>query len=286
VAVLTEQAKRVTRHVRRRYRTSPLWFALHPRRFQAYGIGIAKSGTHSIAGLFETNYRADHEPENPLLVKTLLNASQRTIDLPWMTRLMRERDRRLWLEMDSSCINYFFLDILLDAFPDARYLLTIRDPYSWLDSFLNHQLARDAADYWTKFREVRFRPDRLRFAREEQILAERGLYTLDAYLSYWVAHNTSVLSLVPKERLLVVRTQEIVQDAPRIAAFLTIPADSLDTSRAHSFRAQAKYGLLNLMDRRFLEDKVQSHCRELMDQFFPEVRCLSDAVDLTRCAGT
>jgi hypothetical protein len=40
------------------------------------------------------------------------------------------------------------------------------------------------------------------------------------------------------------------------------------------------------MDTGFLEDKVQSHCGELMDRFYPEVRRLSDAIDLTRRAGT
>src|SRR4051794_31876170 len=87
-----------------------------PRRFHAYCVGMAKSGTHSIAGLFAKNYRTAHEPEDGLLVDALLAASRKAVDAAGLARLLRARDRRLRLEMDSSALNYFFLDLLLDEF--------------------------------------------------------------------------------------------------------------------------------------------------------------------------
>ncbi|EDN71821.1 hypothetical protein BGS_1208 [Beggiatoa sp. SS] len=42
------------------------------RAFHAYCIGTQKSGTHSIAGLFQPRYQAAHEPEHYELVQLLL----------------------------------------------------------------------------------------------------------------------------------------------------------------------------------------------------------------------
>ncbi len=42
------------------------------RAFHAYCIGTQKSGTHSIAGLFQPLYKAAHEPEHYELFQLLL----------------------------------------------------------------------------------------------------------------------------------------------------------------------------------------------------------------------
>ena len=101
---------------------------------------------------------------------------------------------------------------------------------------------------------------------------------MDGYLSFWAAHNREILANVPADRLLIVRTHEIQDDIERMAKFLAIPAETLDRSQAHQYGATRQYGILAKIDRDFLEEKVDLHCRDLMDQYFPEVRRLSDAV--------
>jgi hypothetical protein len=50
------------------------------------------------------------------------------------------------------------------------------------------------------------------------------------------------MSIVPRDRLLVVRTQDIRDDISRLAQFMGVPAETLDAGRSHEFKAEAKFG--------------------------------------------
>src|SRR4051812_19368550 len=161
------------------YRNTPLWYATHPRRFQAYCVGTAKSGTHSIAALLERRYRVCHEAEDDQMIDVVFAAAEGRMSDADVTRWLVKRDKRLWLEMDASQLNYFFVRQLATAFPDSKYILTIRDCYSFVDSFINHQLARPAPEHWRKLRDFRFKPEHYPPGEHERPLADRGLYSLD-----------------------------------------------------------------------------------------------------------
>jgi Sulfotransferase domain len=249
--------------------------ALSPRRFHAFGVGMAKSGTHSLAAIFQ-NYRAMHEPQHEQMLKAILAADQGAFGPEERQQFLRQRDRELALEMDVSQLNHFFLPELLSLFPDAKFVLTIRDCYSWLDSLINHQLGRDASADWQRLRDLRFgrraRPD----ASAERLLAEHDLYALDGYFSYWARHNHAVLDRVPSDRLLVVRTAEIAQSLPALATFIGVPAEMLLRSQAHLFAAERRFGILQQLDRAYLQAKAEWHCGELMRAFFPTIRSCDD----------
>lgn len=195
-----------------------------------------------------------------------------------LTRFVRNRDQRLRPEVDSSQLNYFLLDILLAEFADAKFILTIRDCYSWLDSFINHQLARKSGPLWDRLRDVRFRPAQFQHSEEERVLKEHGLYTLDGYLSDWADHNGNVLQEIPSDKLLVIRTNEITKSTREIAAFAGVALSKISPEKSHSFKAAAKYNMLSKIPPDFLEEKVNVHCRKLMDQFFPAVKAAHDVL--------
>lgn len=244
---------------------------LQPRRFQAYCLGTAKSGTHSMAAIFRPHYRAIHEPENQSLIRMVLAAEKGIDHQEKLVQYVRNRDRNLWLELDSSQVNYFLLDVLLSEFPKAKFILTIRDCYSWLDSFTNHQLSRRCSPDWQKLRELRFGHGKFEYAEEEQILLQNGLYTLDGYLSYWATHNREVLAKVPQDRLLVIKTKDISQQLGEIADFLSIRPQTLNVDSSHSFKARKHFNILSEIDQEFLSKKVNQHCQSIMDQFFPNL---------------
>jgi hypothetical protein len=276
----TQVASRFARrNVQSPYRRVLPSFIQRHRKFQAYCVGTAKSGTHTIAGLLSHRYRTAHEPEDNATIDIILAAANGSINKREIAEFVRKRDKRLRLELESSHFNHFFIDILVSEFRRARFILTIRDCYSWVNSFINHQLMWGvSSDSWRKLRDFRFRPDKFNHARQEQILADHGLYTLDGYLSYWAAHNTRVLEAVPRDRLLVLRTNEIKRQAGKLAEFLNIPVESLDVTQTHSFQAKKDFGLLAEIDKGFLEQKVNAHCQELMSRYFPEVLSLDDAL--------
>lgn len=242
---------------------------LKPRRFHVYCVGTAKSGTHSIADLFRISYRAAHEVEAEELINTLLDTWKSPMNEETLIKHIRARDETLYLELDSSQLNYFLIDILIKEFPDTKFILTIRDCYSWLDSFINHQLARPCPPNWLRMRDFRFKHSRFKYAEEEQILAQHGLYTLDGYLSYWAEHNREVLAKVPKSRLLMIRTHEISTEIERIAEFVGVLPETLNREKSHSFKAKEHFNILSSIDKYFLEEKINTHCKSLMDEVFP-----------------
>jgi hypothetical protein len=254
------------------YGLSPLRNRLYPRKFQVYCLGVPRTGTASIAGLFEKKYRARHEPEDLITAEKIVGYFNNSLDKTEMTSFVKKRDTSLWLEMESSHFLYFYLDILIQEFKEAKFILLMRDCYSWLNSYINHQLGRPLSvksTFWTKLRDIYFK-DNFKHSKQEHILAEKGLYTLDGYLSQWKTYNQNVISWVPEDRLLIVRTSEIDTQTEKLENFVGIPAHSLDLTRSHLNVRTKGFDLLSKIDKNFLKEKFDFYCKDLMRIYFPE----------------
>jgi len=252
---------------------------LRVRRTQLYCVGIAKSGTSSIGGMFSRNVRAAHEPQVLPLIDKFFDWAGGRVSEQEMSEWLRTRDREMALEVDSSWVNILILGFLLREFPGARFVLTIRDCYSWLNSTLNHaeRFRNVSPRQRVRAREFVFNRGGFIHAPEERILREKGFYTLDGYYSGWAAHNEQVLAKVPRERLLVVRTDQIRQRAHEVADFAGLPREAIRLECTHAFQNPAKQQIIQQIDRDFLERKVEQHCRPLMAKYFPEIKSLDDA---------
>lgn len=64
----------------------------------------------------------------------------------------------------------------------------------------------------------------------------------------------------------------MARDVKKIADFLGISVGNLNVSKSHSYKGRKKSEVLFKIDRQFLEDKIDLHCRELMDIYFPEIK--------------
>ncbi|MGI9211022.1 MAG: sulfotransferase [Methylococcaceae bacterium] len=224
--------------------------------------------------MFYGNYRATHEDDAEILLDLIMNAAAGTFSPTEFRRFLFWRDRRLLTEMDSSGLNIHFLEHLRDLFPEARFILTLRDSYSWLESQINHIIARPPQDNprvdYSRFQDFHYRWQEEPHPPEEYILKTHGLYTLDHFLGAYAWHNRKALTCLPAERLLVIRTHEIKREASRIAAFAGVPLDTLNLERAHSYPAQTRYDVLQHIDRDYLEAKIRWHCGELMAEWFAD----------------
>ena len=263
---------RITTKLLEAFKTSSMFRLAQRRQAQLYCIGTAKSGTHSMDALLSSHLRSGHEPESDEIIDVILANAAGRMDDSEVDYYLLLRDRRLSLELDSSQLNIFLLHKLVQLFPNAKFILTIRDPYSWLDSFINHQLTHSASDKWIAFRDFRFRPDLYVHQPEEAVLKDHGLYTVDGYLSYWGWHNRKAIAVVPEQQLLIVRTDQITEQVDEIAAFAGLPKGRLRKEKSHSFKAPKKLGLLDRVDQQFLKAKVAEHCGGLVTRFFPELQ--------------
>ena len=240
------------------------------RRFRAYNVGIAKSGTTSIAGIF-SRYRAAHEFMFPETTKAISDYKTGLISKEEFIGFMRSRDRKGNLEMDSSSFNFNYVDILVDEYPDAKFIATIRDCYSWLDSILNMLLVLDIQDWMIDFgfRSFGITVTRDMISSRENIM--RALpHMLDGLLKYWAEGQELSLHNLPEKGSLVIRTQEISDSLNKMADFLGISETTLVREKSHLFRAVKKFHILHDMDFNLLKEKFEEHCSPLMGRYFAE----------------
>lgn len=234
------------------------------RRLHLYGVGTGKTGTHSVAAVFERDYRAGHEAEAKELMELLFEIWAGERPRSELGPYLRDRDRRLDLEVDADLVYGEVVGELVELFADARFVLTVREPWPWLDSMTNHSLARPTASHWARWRDVRFRADELARPPEEQAWAERGLYTLEGYLGSWARHNRLVLDAVPPERLLVIRTEDLGRRLGDLARFAGVDVQTLDADRVHSFPAAGRFDAVDDLDPDYVQDTIDRLCGEVL----------------------
>lgn len=248
------------------------------RQTRLYGVGGPRTGTHSVAALFDRSVRARHEPGFRAVTRHALDLHRGRISFAELRRFVRQRDERMRLDVDSSHANVFLIDALLAEFADARFLLTIRDCFSWLESAIDHTLnarIRSAAD--REYLDFYFAAENVAYSRYDEALRSRGLLSIDCYLAAWSRHNEKILAAVPPERLLVVRTNELAAKLPEIAQFAGVAVERVNPSFHVMGRARARHGVLATIDAGYLADRVLARCGVLMERFFPHIRSRSDA---------
>jgi len=244
---------------------------LQPRKIQAFCVGIPKTGTTSFAAILEQNYRAAHEPEYGLIVSKMYQHYHHQLTDGEYCRFLRKRGKRLWLDFESSCFMGYRPDLLYRAFPDAKYILTVREPKSWLDSNFNDNINYPASmpfnAYW---HEVFFEPHKYSYTPYGTVLKEYNLYPIDAYLTYWVSANSSVVQAIPDYQLLIIDLKQLNRSIHRLADFLSIAPDSLNIQNSHrnKTKTEKKYDIINLIDANYLQDRIDALCAEWKSKLF------------------
>ncbi len=234
--------------------------AARPRRFHAYTVGLIKTGTTSFSRMFERRFRSRHE---------YLAAEVYPVIEAWVTgraneavvrTFLRERDRSGALEMDSAGFHFRWIALLVDEFPEARFVVTLRDCRSWLESLVNYVLdagvaggefagperARLGLPFDLPYRDATTR-ERLRPALADCV---------PAFLAYWRDGNLALLDAVPEDRRLIVRTHEISNSLDRVAQFLGIDSDEIDATEAHSLRGARQVRLADVIEREWLDRAI------------------------------
>ena len=240
------------------------------RKVQLFCVGLPKSGTHSIAAIFAARFRSAHEPEVENCMQVILDKSSDKMQQSQVLNWLRERDLVMQLHMESSHVMAFLVQEIACAFPESRFILTLKDPLSWLDSQINHHITKRRplpGSVRMRFRDLKFASDLIHPA-EEAVLREHNVYTIDGYLSYWAFHIDSVLRCVPSERLLMLLTRDIGTSIQRIASFADIPVSSLDESQAFRYSNPGKVNILAQIERPYLDLKIKQHCEGLMAKLF------------------
>lgn len=254
--------KTALRHVRPR---------LLRRRFLAFGIAAPKSGGHSLFGMLGGACRAAHRPTAAQLQEWMLDLAAGRLERAELQRRLLQRDRDLWLELETTSLFDPFLEALVVAFPSARFVLPVREPRAWLRSYIDHQLGVPSSKM-DRIRPLRFGAVDAERPEVEASLAKLKLYPIDGYLRFWADYHRRALSIVPAERLLVLRTTELGSRSAEIARFLGLDPQRVDVSRQHEFRTQKHFDVLDALPKDYLDSRIRALAGDVADRHFPELR--------------
>lgn len=250
---------------------------VYKRAFHAYGVGLPRTGTKFLSHLFAGRFRSAHEPRcgELLQLAELIDSGQSSPAA--IEKALKTRDRRLWLEMDSSSLNRRLIGHLADLFPTSKFILTVREPHSWLGSILDliqsAAITRDSRvaslPYWRL--SVLGERAPVRYTKAERLLEDRGLPPVEDLLKWWTLHNRRILEGHWTDRLLVIQTANLSRETTRLGEFLGVKPDHLNSGIPRGTGEWLdRAGLAASIDDGFLQDQISEHCHELMPRLFPD----------------
>ena len=241
------------------------------RKFQAYVVGLPKTGTVSLAAIFG-NYRFGHEFDQWETHQMVIKHKKGLISKKQVCEYLKRRDLMAGLlEMDSAHFNRHYLDILADEYPEARFICLIRDCYSWLDSYISHFM--DPGREVIQSREIcnGFPFDLPRGSLKERAELVNNFHKYIATpLSFWASSYKDMFENLPHGRSLIVKTQEISGKVDDIANFVGVSPQSLINENSHLNKSEKKVHILHKLDYNFLKVKFDEYCSVLMDKYFPD----------------
>lgn len=243
-------------------RSSTLYRLLRPRRIHLVCIGARKTGTSTVAAVFGSAFRSEHEPGLDRIVPTAIRYDRGEMGRDEAIQRLLAHDRRFFLEVESSHPLGAMAGPLCEAWPEARFLVTVREPLSWLRSQYNWEINTGSRlrEPWLSHHAYFFPRGRVH-PPEEKPLAQRGLRPLSVYLEHYRRRYETIFSEVPPERRLVVQTRALDESLDRIAAFAGVSAGELET--AHAKRRSEDHRVLDRLDSAYVEGLVAEVCGEV-----------------------
>ena len=210
------------------------------RRFQAYTVGLPRTGTTTLYTLFK-NFRAANEFMEQETISRIVNRYDGTLSPTAFCEYLVRRDREGGLEMDSASFNHFYLDFLTDLYPHARFIFLIREPISWMNSYLKMLMRwrrrfeeenKDMPQWMTAYGRMLFGDFSWSMIQSEgsvkHSIVKHSMEPLaDSLLKHWASANQRILDLLPPECSLIVKTHELSSKRQAIADFLQIPLSRL-----------------------------------------------------------
>lgn len=243
-------------------------------RFQAYVVGLPKTGSTSLATVFG-NYRSGHEWQMPILLNAGLQLQSGAIDDDGFWQLVTPRLSRPSLEMDSATCHHLYVDRLVQRFPSSMFIHTIRDVGGWVTSML------DMSMRWRIGRELQSVPY-LDVEVSYISLMTQGTYdhrapsdTPDAdcvepLMRFWANHMRRVPPSLPAARSLTVRTAELSNRLSDVADLCGVPLETLRVDLDRSHVAPLRFDRLAAGASESLLRTYEEQCADIMMEYFPD----------------
>jgi hypothetical protein len=238
-----------------------------------YGIGLFRTGTSTIYENLKTSFRASHEFRMMPTLEIIETYIKGDISRSDFVKYVKRRDMDGKHQVDAAGFNFYFVDILLDLNPKAKFILTIRDCYSWVNSCMGYLFRHYHHDAKKQFigrlvNNIDHLPDnRFKWSdRSEYKICVKQL------IKMWAVVNTYMLRYIPSDQLLVLNTDNLSQCIGAIAEFVGTAENDLSIDHANKGEGNNFLTCFNSYE---LEKIFDRYCSTLMAEKFPD-RTLSD----------
>ncbi|MCS4188211.1 hypothetical protein GGP48_002925 [Salinibacter ruber] len=223
--------------------------------------------------VFEKNYRSDHEPV-PMGLGTLYVLCEHA-DGRVSERALRSflyyRDKVLGLEFESSLYLYRVIDVLEKMFPKSKFVLTVREPMSWLESAVNQSIKAKVEKHWRAYENRVYGSRGNKFYHDK--VKRLGAYPIRSYLDYWNEHIRRVMDTVPPKRLCVVNTFDIDEELERVAQFVGADPARIDYSQSRSGKRKEEWVTIERdLDESWVRRQTVELCGETVREYVPFLR--------------
>ncbi len=237
------------------------------RKAHIYCIGAAKTGTTSIAQMYNGCLRTAHEPDVYETTDLVMRYLKGDISPNTLATECKSRDKRLNLELESSHPLGYLSSTLVDMFPNSKYIVTVRDAHSWLRSRLNFHQNRSPQE-WQKYRDFIWSKHHEGYAPEEKVLEQNGLYSIDAYLKQYSEQYKIIFDAIPESKMLVVKTRDISNKVHEMNSFIGLEA--VDIKAVHTNKMNVRESLFDAIPHEFISSRIDQHCGWLQQRFFSD----------------
>lgn len=206
-----------------------------PRRFHLICLGLPRSGTTSLYTLFARDRAGNEYAESATIAALVARGDGRMDDIA-LDEVLMQRDRESSLEMDAASFLHLAADRLPVLFPEARFVIPVRDPATWFDSYLGMLLrwhdsfaarGRSPPAWMADYGRILFGRFAWTEIATEEARARHLPRVAERFLTHWAEATSRVLDLTPKGRRLVVRTEELSLRLGTLAAFAGVPVTAL-----------------------------------------------------------
>jgi transcriptional regulator with XRE-family HTH domain len=243
------------------------------RKFKTYVVGLPKTGTRSLTGIFG-DYCAGHEFNQLDTQQMIIRHTDNLVSYAEYRDFVMKRDAMSrFLELDSAHFNRHYMDILAEVYPESKFIFLIRDCFSWVESYINYFTIpdREAIQAKPEYNGLPFDLPKGDNEAKKELIRNFDKY-IDAPLSHWTTENLKMIEncrRLPDNRYLIIRTNEISDRIDKIAGLVGVEADTLIRDHSHLHKASYHVNILKRLDPQFLEEKFDTHCSYLMNEFFP-----------------
>jgi hypothetical protein len=173
--------------------------------------------------------------------------------------MLSARDLDLQLEMDSSHPLGFCADVLASVFPEAKFIVTVRDPVTWIRSRIKYHHAVNPPA-WREFRNHFWACQPGSFRIEDMFLKPLGLCSVDQYFQAYEEQYRHIWNNMPYSQMLVIKTEDLGTQLgfKRIADFLDIPVNTLVYN--HSNRCPVPEDITTPLEDAWLRSRAEELC--------------------------